>query len=70
MEKFIELCEINRQARVTDRSAPLEQQALVLLKTVHNIEDESYEEWMRKKSAKEAKKTVEEPAGVEFVEEE
>jgi len=27
-------------------------------------------EWMRKKSAKKAKKTVEEPAGLDFVEEE
>ena len=70
MEKFIELCETNRQARVTDSSHALEQQALVLLKTVHKIEDESYEEWMRKKSAKKAKKTVEEPVGVDFVEEE
>ena len=70
MEKFIELCTTNRTARVTDTSHALEVRALELLKTAHDIEDESYAEWMAKKSAKKAKKTVEEPAGLDFVEEE
>jgi hypothetical protein len=70
MQKFAELCDINRKARLTTKSQTLENHALGLLKAIHNIQTDNYEEWLKTKSSKKAKKNVPEPAGIDFVEEE
>jgi hypothetical protein len=70
MEKFHELCGINRLARATANSQTLEIRALELLKAKHGIQTDSYDDWLRTKSAKRPKKNAPEPAGIAFVEEE
>ena len=71
MQKFHKLCGINRKARLTANSQTLEARALVLLKaTKHNIQTDTYEEWLLTKSAKGPKKNAPEPAEIPFMEEE
>ena len=71
MRKFHKLCKGNRQARFTGKSQTLEEaRALEILKTRRGIQTDTYEEWLKTKSSKKAKKNLPEPAGIDLVEEE
>ena len=69
MHKFCELCQGIKQACASKTSKNLEAEAINLLKAKHGIQADTYEEWLKTKSSKKAKKNVLEPASIPFEEE-